>query len=206
MLELEVPMAPAPESQLELDAGEVRGFIVKAGQFLGVTVAGEPLAASLYAFAEGDPTEWLSVGNTRILLGRLRPRPGDRLFSNRRRALFVWVEDSSGLHDLLLPAGAVCARGLGVGRLRRLTDALHQAGADRACAPDPLNLFLGTHVDANGRIQVLPPATNPGDQLLLRATVASRCVLLAWQQRETGSPTSGARALRVKIRNCRQAG
>lgn len=201
MLEVTVPTTPGPESQLELSVGEVRGFTVKAGQFLGVTVVGKPLVASVYAFADSDPLEWLSVGNTRILLGRLRPRLGDRLFSNRRRALFVWVEDSSGTHDLLMPAGAVFTEKSAANPLPQLADALGQVGADAIRVPDPLNLFLDTRVDANGRIRILPPAIDPGDHILLRATAALRCVVLVWQQDEPSSSKRDARTLTVTVRN-----
>ena len=197
--------APAPESQVELSAGEARVFNVKAGQFVDFAVVSKPLVASVYAFADGDPMEWLSVGNTRILLGRLRPRLGDRLFSNRRRALFVWVEDSSGAHDLLLPARVMSAGKSVAGPAPQLADVLRQAGADATCAPDPLNLFLDTRVDAHGRIHVLPPAINPSDHLLLRATAALRCVILIWQQDAPCARRPDARTLRFSISNRWQA-
>lgn len=201
MLELTAPTAPAPESHLELSVVEVCGFSVKAGQFLGVTVVSRPVVASVYAFADSDPMEWLSVGNTRILLGRLRPRLGDRLFSNRRRALFVWVEDSSGTHDLLMPSGAGSAEESATDPLPQLVDALSQIGPDGIRVPDPLNLFLDTRVDANGRIHILPPAINPGDHILLRATAALRCVVVVWQQDARSSLKHDACTLRVTVSN-----
>jgi len=199
VLELMAPTAPAPESRFQLDIGEAHDFSVKAGQFLGLTLVGKPVIASLYAFAEGDPTEWLSVGNTRILLGTLRPRTGHRLFSNRRRTLLVWVNDSSGGPDVLLPpctqSGALARTHLVA--LERLDQAFIRIGADCAHAPDPLNLFLDTRIDADGRIVVHPPS--PEAHAVLRGTTGLRCVILAWSLNE--SHASADPALAVAITN-----
>lgn len=199
MLELMAPTAPAPESRLELGAGEVQDFTVRAGQFLGITVVSEPVIASLYVFAESDPTEWLSVGNTRILLGTLHLRTGHRLFSNRRRALLVWVDGSGGRHDLLLPPCTQLAENAHTRLpvLDRLDQAFTQIGANYVHVPDPLNLFLDTRIDANGRIVMHPP--NTSDHALLRATTDLRCVILPWSVAEKHA--SADRALAIAITN-----
>ena len=189
------------EREFVVRMDEARAFMLAPGQFARIATNGESLAASLYAFAADAQGEWLSVGNTRILLGRLQPRPGDRLYSNRRRALLVWVEDSGGGHDLLLPPGvhpgaAVDAR---VPVLDRLDDAFARMGADWAHVPDPLNLFLATRVNADGRIEVCPPAAPGPEHVVLRATTGLRCVVLVWSLTERCPETSGA--LRLVLTN-----
>ena len=200
MFELTAPTAPAPpESRLQLGIGEAHGFSLKAGQFLGITVVSEPVIASLYAFTEGDPTEWLSVGNTRILLGTLHLRTGHRLFSSRRRTLLVWVHDSGQGHDLLLPTCAQLAATAHTRSpaLERLDETFTRIGGDPTYMPDPLNLFLDTRVDADGRIVVHPPS--PEAHAVLRATTGLRCVILAWSLSEVHA--SADRALAVAITN-----
>lgn len=199
MLELKAPTTPPPETRFQLGIGEAHGFSLQAGQFLGITVVSEPVIASLYAFVEDDPTEWLSVGNTRILLGTLRPRVGHRLFSNRRRTLLVWVDDSGRGHDLLLPP---CAHSAGTAHTRlpaldRLDETLTRIGGDPTYMPDPLNLFLDTRIDADGQIAVHPPS--PGTHAALRATTSLRCVILVWSLAEAHA--SDERALAVAITN-----
>ena len=189
------------EREFVVRMDEARAFMLAPGQFARIATNGESLAASLYAFAADAQGEWLSVGNTRILLGRLQPRPGDRLYSNRRRALLVWVEDSGGGHDLLLPPGvqpgaAVHTRMPG---LDRLDDAFAPIGADWAHVPDPLNLFLATRVDADGRIEVCPPAAPGPEHVVLRATTGLRCVVLVWSLTEPCAETGGA--LRLALTN-----
>ncbi len=180
---------------------EARAFMLASGQFARIATDGESLVASLYAFAADDEGEWLSVGNTRILLGTLRLCPGHRLFSNRRRALLVWVEDSGGGHDLLLPPGvhpgaAVHTR---MPAFDPLDDAFARIGTDWAHGPDPLNLFLATRVNADGRIEVCPPAAPGPEHVVLRATTGLHCLVLAWSLTEPCPETGGA--LRLALTN-----
>ncbi len=197
MLELKAPAPQRPETESSICAGEACDFAISPGQFVSIAIDAEPLMGSLFAFASEDQTESLSVGNTRILLGTLRPRPGDRLFSNRRRTLFVWVDDSSGVHDLLMPVGA-CARD---NDSAELNDVLRQVGADPAHPPDPLNLFMNVEVGADGRIRLGQPAAKAGDRVVLCATTYLSCVLLAWEQDGPKRAGRDRLALTIAIRN-----
>lgn len=200
MLELKAPTTPALETQFQLGIGEAHDFSLKAGQFLSITVASEPVVASLYAFAQGDPTEWLSVGNTRILLGTLRLRTGHRLFSNRRRTLLVWVHDSGRGHDLLLPPCVLLGATAHTRSpaLELLDDTLTRIGGDPTYKPDPLNLFLDTRIDAAGRIVVQPPEA--GTHAVLRATTGLRCAILTWSLSESHASADPALAVAVTNR------
>ena len=189
----------ADESELVVRMQDAHEFVLAPGQFLSIATRGESVVGSLYAFAAEDQSEWLSVGNTRILLGTLRPRPGHRLFSNRRRALLVWVEDSAGGHDLLLPpcaqSGASAPTQLPA--LERLDEAFARIGADCAHAPDPLNLFLDTRVGADGCITIRPSSAGPGKHVVLRATTGLRCVVLVWSLTQAPAGTGGALAVGI---------
>jgi uncharacterized protein YcgI (DUF1989 family) len=200
VLELKAPTTPAPETQFQLDIGEAHDFSVKVGQFVGIKVVSEPVVASLYAFAKGDPTEWLSVCNTRILLGTLHLRTGHRLFSNRRRTLLVWVHDSGRGHDLLLPPCVLLGATAHTRSpaLERLDDTLTRIGGDPTYKPDPLNLFLDTRIDAAGRIVVHSPEA--GAHAALRATTDLGCVILAWSLTEARASADPALAVTIANR------
>src|SRR5207244_2795097 len=53
-----------------------------------------------WAFTAGMLTEFMSMEHTRATLTKLVPRPGDGLYTNRRRKILTMTEDSSlGAHD-----------------------------------------------------------------------------------------------------------
>lgn len=180
--------------EVRVPVGDTATVALAPGQFLNIATSGGPAIGSLFAFAMEDRTEWLSVGNTRILLGTLRPRPGQRLFSNRRRALLVWVEDSGRGHDLLLPpcAQPAATTHSPIPALAKLDKAFARIGADRAPMSDPLNFFLDTRIDADGRIAIHSPSAGPGEHVVLRATTGLLCVILAWSLAEASPDAGGA--------------
>ena len=49
-----------------------------------------------FAFNMHDLAEHLSMEHTRVMLGRLNPRKGDQLFSNRRRPLLRMSDAPEG--------------------------------------------------------------------------------------------------------------
>jgi len=200
MLELKSTPSQGRELEVRVPVGDTATVALAPGQFLNIESDGVLVVGSLFAFASEDRSEWLSMGNTRILLGTLRLRPGQRLFSNRRRALLVWVEDSGRGHDLLLPP---CGHSTATDHshmpaLAELNKAVAGIGADRAHIPDPLNLFLDTRIDADGRIAIHPSSAGPGEHVVLRATTGLRCVILAWTLAEARPDAGGALAVSIK--------
>ena len=203
MFELKSALPLARERESVVHAGNINVFELAPGQFVSIVVSAGTAVASLFAFASEDLKEWLSVGNTRILLGTLRLRAGHRLFSNRRRTLLVWAGDAGGVHDLLMPpcaarTGASLSRDGHSLLVEQLGETLADIGADRTRIPDPLNLFLHTRVDTDGRIEILPSSIRPGDNVVLRATTGLRCVVLAWSP---AAASSAGGALRIAITN-----
>jgi uncharacterized protein YcgI (DUF1989 family) len=186
------------ELDLTVSADDVCAFDMAPGQFVSVTAGGAAIVASLFTFTQADRSEWLSVADTRLMLGTLYPRPGHRLFSNRRRALLVWAADSCGRHDLLMPVGVGCAAAQRELWGQRLGQAFSALGADGQHPPDPLNLYLNTDVQADGRIHLRPPNVRAGDRVVLCATTAVSSVILAWRT----TPAQPERAiLGVSVRN-----
>jgi uncharacterized protein YcgI (DUF1989 family) len=130
-----------------------------------------------WAFNRHDLREHLSMEHTRVMLGRVNPRRGDDLFSNRRRPLLKMTEDTSpGVHDTLRAAcDMVRYRMLGFDQhascAQNLVDALAALGLKAPHSPCPLNMFENCPVGEGGALVVVPPPVKAGDYVILRAHV-----------------------------------
>ena len=188
-----VGSAAAP---LIVPAGEARLFRVAAGQAFEVVSPRGGQVADLWAFCAADPAEHVSASHTRVHIGRLTPRVGDTLVTDRRRPALTLVADTSGgAHDLLLPA---CDRRryalLGHAGLHRtcadnLREALAREGLPQA-APQPFNLFERIRLEADGSLVIEPPLCEAGGFVRLRSETALVVVLSACPQDLL--PTNGA--------------
>lgn len=129
-----------------------------------------------WAFNAADMREYMSMEHLRPTLGRVNPRAGDALVTNRRRPILTMVADTSpGVHDTLV---AACDRYryelLGAkGHHDNCTDNLHAALAELGLrsdeTPAPLNMWMNIPVGADWTIDFLPTVARPGDHVLLRA-------------------------------------
>jgi uncharacterized protein len=129
-----------------------------------------------WAFNADDLHEFMSMEHTRPHIGHIMPKPGDIMYTNKRRPILTIVEDSSpGVHDTII---AACDRYrykfLGVeGYHDNCTDNLHAAMAELGLTPpevpSPFNVWMNIPVKGNGDIDFLPTVSKPGDHLLLRA-------------------------------------
>jgi uncharacterized protein YcgI (DUF1989 family) len=130
-----------------------------------------------WAFNRQDLTEHMSMEHTRVMLGRVNPRRGDDLFSNRRRPLLAMTEDTSpGVHDTLRAAcDMVRYRLLGFEQhascAQNLVDALAALGLKAPHSPCPLNMFENCPVAADGGLVVVPPPVKAGEYVTLRAHI-----------------------------------
>ena len=128
-----------------------------------------------FAFQRHDLSEHMSMEHTRVMLGRVNPRAGDQLFSNRRRPLLTLTEDTSpGVHDTLRAAcDPVRYRMLGFEQhascAENIVSALAALGLTAPHSPCPLNMFENCPVGADGTLVVVPPPVKPGDYVVLRA-------------------------------------
>lgn len=129
-----------------------------------------------WALCRPDAGEYLSVEHTRMLLGRLVPRVGDHLYSNRREPVLTLAEDTSpGVHDLLIPAcDAARYRQLGFEGYHtnchdNFNAAVREAGFEPPLVPNPLNLFMNVPWTDAGELSFEAPRSAPGDLVRLRA-------------------------------------
>jgi len=147
-----------------------------AGQSVRVVNTFGQQVVDTWAFCAADTGEFMSMEHTRIFIGRIIPKVGDPLVTNRRRPILTLAEDTSGgIHDTLV---AACDRWryelLGaVGYHDNCTDNLASGlaalGLTPPETPSPLNLFMNIPVIDGNRIDVLPPVSTPGSHVTLRA-------------------------------------
>jgi uncharacterized protein YcgI (DUF1989 family) len=173
-----------------------RSFVIKGGTGKAVRLAaGSRIAivnlhgqqvVDTWALCAGDTSEAMSMEHTRSCLDKLCPRAGDSLYSNRRRPIIRFEEDTSpGVHDTLLSAcdeeryrllgckdrHASCAENFG--------QALGELGIAAPRIPSPWNLFENVAIDSDGKLSIRPPVARPGDHVVLTAIIDLIVVLSA---------------------------
>lgn len=162
--------------QTTIPAGHGRAFRLDAGQRLRVATTQGGQVVDTWALALPNLDEWMSMEHTRGRLLAVSPRAGDNLFSNRRRPILRFVEDTSpGVHDTLI---AACDQE----RYRQLRHegphrncadnfraALSELGYAAPPVPAPLNVFMSIPVAADGRLSFEPSPAVPGDAVTLEA-------------------------------------
>jgi uncharacterized protein len=182
-----------------IPAGEGAALRLRAGQRVKVINTAGTQVVDCWAFSTDDPREFMSMEHTRVEIQRVAPRPGDQLFTNRRRPVFTLVEDTSpGVHDTTLAACDVYryerlgARGYHRNCTDNLAQAMRAAGSDVAGTPCPLNLWENATVQRDGSQVIAPPVSAPGDYVVFRAELDVTVVFSACPQDMT--PTNGADA------------
>jgi len=149
---------------------------LRQGQSIRIVNTHGSQVVDTWAFTAGMLTEFMSMEHTRATLTKLIPRPGDGLYTNRRRRILTMTEDTSlGAHDTLM---AACDSEryilLGVKEYHdNCTDNLFAAmqglGLVPPECPSPLNLFMNIPWTADGRLAWGEPVSTPGSYVLFRA-------------------------------------
>lgn len=152
-------------------------FEVRRGDLLRVVDLDGGQCADLVAFAAESRTERLSQNCTRVNNWKVGVSVGDKLYSNRNRVMFEIVGDSLGRHDLLFPT---CSRFVYEslfegepqdGCLELLQSALEPWDLCADLVGDPLNVFMDVSA-RDGRLEINPARSRPGDVLELRAELS----------------------------------
>jgi uncharacterized protein len=153
-----------------------RAVRLSAGQAIEIINTHGTQVVDTWAFSTEDMGEYMSNEHMRPTLGHIHPRKGDRLITNRRRAIMVIEEDTSpGRHDTVIAACDNYRYGLlGCTEYHdNCTDNLHaalrQIGLRSDETPSPLNLWMNIPVSDAGDITWGEPLSKPGDRVVLRA-------------------------------------
>ena len=151
-------------------------FELRRGQHLTVIDLEGEQVADLIAFARDDHREWLSSGRTFDYANTIRLTTGHVLYSNRSRPMFTIVGDDVGRHDFLFtPCSPETFQiiyrheGHHPSCLENLSRALAPHGIDPDAIPTTFNIFMNVEIGANGGLQILPPLSQAGDKVRLRA-------------------------------------
>ena len=131
-----------------------------------------------WAFSAEDPHEFLSMEHTRPTLEKIFPTKGDYLYSNRRRPILFFADDTSpGRHDTIIAAcddyryGLLGCKDYHDNCTDDLVAAMRAIHAALPEVPQPLNLWMNIPVHPDGRIEWGMPLSKPGDYVVLRAEI-----------------------------------
>lgn len=160
-----------------------------AGQRLAVINTHGTQVGDFWAFSSDDPGEYMSMEHIHVDLGSIFPKAGDRLITNRRRAILRFEADTSpGVHDTVIAAcDTYRYRQLGcTGYHDNCTDNLRMAliaiGERAPAIPAPFNLWMNIPVAADGGVGFLPTVAAPGDRVVFRAELPAIAVISACPQ------------------------
>ena len=159
------------------------------GQSVRVVNTHEQQVVDTWAFRRDDLAEFMSMEHSRTSTGRIIPKVGQSMTTNRRRPILSLVEDTSGgVHDTLM---AACDRYryelLGCEEYHdnctdNLAAALAELGLTPPETPSPWNLFMNIPVAPDGSVSFEPPVSRSGDYLTLRAEMDCIVVFSACPQ------------------------
>lgn len=197
-------MAPANETrEIIVPAGYARCFYVEKEECFAVTDVEGQQVADFIAFNADDLTEFMSTSHTIISIGRLIPKAGDQLRSNRRSPMLQIIRDDVGCHDLIIAACDPWRYLLdyGINDHRNCSDnfleALQAYGLERHRLPNPVNLFQNVKYHDNGQIELMPSLSKAGDQIVFRALMNLVAAISACPM--DLNPINGYRVTDIKV-------
>ncbi len=161
---------------IEIPARSGKAARLRQGQLVKVINTTGQQVVDTWAFNAADLGEFMSMEHSRVAIGRIIPKPGDALVTNKRRPILTLVEDTSGgIHDTLF---AACDRwryellgcaGYHDNCTDNLAAGLAELGLTPPETPAPLNLFMNIPVVDGNRVEVRAPVSTPGSHVSLRA-------------------------------------
>jgi uncharacterized protein len=139
-----------------------------------------------WALCASDPSEAMSMEHTRSCLDKLAPAVGDKLFTDRRRAILRLVADTSpGVHDTLLSAcdeeryRLLGFNGKHGSCAENFSLALAEIGIESRRVPSPWNLFENVAIGQDARLSISPPCSSAGDRVEICALIDAIVVFSA---------------------------
>lgn len=206
-------MPSAASAFLTVPARGGRAVRLGAGEAIEIVNTHGTQVVDTWALGTADPSEYLSMEQTRRMLLKLWPQQGDALYSNRRSKMLVMELDTSpGIHDTLF---ACCDQwvyanyGCPPGHANchdNFHAALEALGIAPPLVPNPLNLWMNIPVSDNRRLAIEPPVSRPGDRVVLRALMGCVVVMSACPMDVTPINGPGCTPMDVQYRVLARAG
>ncbi|SHF92773.1 DUF1989 domain-containing protein [Ornithinibacillus halophilus] len=154
---------------------EGRGAILQPGEEVVIIDVDGKQVGDFICFNRFDPKEFVSPVHMRASLSSIRLKVGDGLFSNKRRPLMEFMEDTVGKHDFFFPACDYYRYKVDYGLENHpnchdnLQNALESFGLGNEPIPDPINLFMNNVLDEFGDYEIAEPLSKPGDYVRMKA-------------------------------------
>lgn len=161
---------------IEIPARKGKAAFVSEGQSVKLVNTHGSQVVDTWAFARHDLKEFMSMEHTRATLVKIMPATGDHLYTNRRRPILTITEDTTpGIHDTLMAACDDYRYGLlGCTEYHdnctdNLAAAMYGLGLTAPGTPSPFNVFMNIPWTDEGELSFDPPASKPGDYVVLEA-------------------------------------
>ena len=175
---------------------------VNKGQKIIVTDIEGGQVVDFFAEIKNDPDEFISTGVTIDCNMSLQLHTGDRIYSNLYKPMFKVIYDDVGKHDLLHP----CCRPEmynffyhnGAGHPNCL-DNINKSLNEKRPIITPVNIFMNTQVDTDGRITVKKPLSKAGDKIILQAERDVRIGVAACSVSESDCNSKKCTAIQIQI-------
>ncbi len=177
-----------------------RALNVKEGQSIIIIDLEGGQVVDFFAESAQYPHEFLSTGVTIDCNNSLKLNVDTTIYTNLYRPMFKLVEDDVGEHDLLHP----CCRPEmydffyhnGQGHPNCLEN-INSSLAESRPIIHPINFFMFTKIETDGRISVESPVSKPGDRVKLKALMDVRLGVAACSVSE--SLCNGGKCTPIKI-------
>lgn len=163
-----------------------KAFPLRKGQRVQIVNTHGQQVVDTWALLTADPNEMMSMEHTRSCLDKLRPAAGDHFYTSRRRQILFFEEDTSpGVHDTLLSAcdqiryDLLGFKGTHRSCAQNFYESLAEIGITPARVPAPFNMFERVNITEDGRLEIAPPLSKPGDSVTLLALEDAIVVLSA---------------------------
>lgn len=161
---------------MTVPARKGRAARVNKGQAIKIINTHGTQVVDTWAFSAEDLHEFMSMEHTRPTIGTIFPKAGHYLYTNRRRPILFFEEDTSpGVHDTLIAAcddyryGLLGCKEYHDNCTDNLIAGMRQIGVQVPEVPSPLNLWMNIPVDKNGNTSWGEPVSKAGDYVILRA-------------------------------------
>ena len=183
-----------PCSGIEIDA--------EKGEYITVIDIDGGQVVDFFAEIKGSEDEFLSTGVTIDCNESLRLTVGDVIYTNKYNPMFTVVCDDVREHDLIHP----CCRPEmfeffyhnGNGHSNCLDNINGALGKKRPII-HPVNLFMYTKIESDGKIAVLPPKSKAGDKIILRAEADVRLGVAACSVSESSCNSGKCTAIKIVV-------
>ncbi|MBV9271999.1 MAG: urea carboxylase-associated family protein [Candidatus Eremiobacteraeota bacterium] len=163
-----------PSTLTEIASQTGAAFRLRTGDVLHIVSLEAEQVADMAIFDGADPRDSFSGGRTIDYNERITLEFGDVLYSHRSTPLAQIVDDTVGVHDILLtPCSQTMFARRGENNHRSCHENLFTNLAVFGIVSDDVvatvNVFMDVRLDRRGRLMLHPPKSRPGDRFSIRA-------------------------------------